>query len=371
MIMVFCMLFGCESKTIIKERTLIPCDDCHQDAEMGDDWIPIWCDEFDGELVDLDKWNMEDSYWPNGDTNGELQYYSPNNIFVEDGKLIIEARKEVMSPRNFTSGRMNSKDKGDWLYGRAIVRAKMPLGAANWPGIWMLPTENIYGNWPHSGEIDIAEYFGWDTYKVHGYFHTSKYNWIKNNHIGGNLILSDTVEAFHNYEMIWEPGRINLFVDEEPLATYTYTASNEQNVNYSSPWPFDQKFHMVLNLAISEFGGMTNIDEVSFPTRFEIDYVRYYQRDYPYIDVEVPKPIQTIYKGQSIYKSLIYWDIPEDDYEIEYYEIYINDVLHGTSPVNSFIIKGLFPKIIYRLQVVAVDFAGHKSEFQTPMEYSY
>lgn len=351
----------------VPEGTLFPCEDCHAEAEIGDDWIPIWCDEFDGDSVDVNKWNFEDQPSP---WNEEVQYYSPNNIFTEDGKLIIEARKESLGGREYTSGRMHTQNKGDWLYGRVIVRAKMPTGRGSWPAIWMIPTDSVYGNWPLSGEIDIMEYVGYDQNKIHGNFHTSKYNWMKSNNIGTSVMVENVEERFIDYEMIWKPGSISLYVDGEFLVAYEYIASIEKNVPYHQAWPFDQKFYLVLNLALGGWGGVQGIDDEAFPMRYEIDYVRVYQRDYPYIDSQAPAPIDTVIMGESIFKSMIYWDVPDDDYGIEYYEIFINNNLHGTSTVNSFLVSGLFSRTKYCLSVVAVDFAGHKSE-PVPIEFSY
>lgn len=348
------------------ERTLFQCENCYAASELDGDWIPVWCDEFDGDTLDLSRWNYADATLP----FDEVQYYSPNNIFIEDGKLIIEARKESFMDSEYTSGRINTKDKGDWLYGRIIVRAKMPPGIGTWAGIWMMTTDSVYGVWPNSGEIDIIEYVGFDQNRIHSTVHTGKYNWLKNTHTLYSMLLPSVEEVFVDYEMIWEPGSIKTFVNGEPLASFEYIPADNQNVEYHQAWPFDQKFYFILNLAIGGgWGGAQGIDDSIFPTRMEIDYVRFYQRDYPYLDRQIPKSIDTIYKGQVL-KALIYWDVPEDDYFIDYYEIYIDDNLFGTSSVNSFFFAGLFPRTTYCLQVVAVDFAGNKSK-PIDIEYSY
>ncbi|MDD3191913.1 MAG: glycoside hydrolase family 16 protein [Bacilli bacterium] len=350
------------------EKTLFPSSCCQAATDLGDGWVPVWCDEFEGETVDLTKWNLVDDVWRN---NEELQYYSPDNIFVEDGKLVIEARKETLSDKEYTSGRMNTQYKGDWLYGRVIVRAKMPSGRGTWPGIWMMPTESVYGEWPNSGEIDIMEYVGFDQNMCHGTVHTSKYNWTKNTHTMYSMLWPSVEEVFVNYEMVWEPGLIKLFVDGELLGSFAYIAENEQTTIYHQAWPFDQPFYFILNLAIGgPWAASEGIDDDAFPTRLEVDYVRVYQRDYPYVDRQAPNPIETIIQSQSMYKYMVYWDVPEDDYEIEYYEIYIDGELHQTSTVNSCFIKGLSPRTNYLLEVVAVDFAGNKS-LPTALDFSY
>ena len=368
------MLTGCEMpeeeddipKTY--ERTLFASDCCQAATDLGDGWVPVWCDEFDGETVDLDKWNVEEG---SGYPNNELQAYSSNNVFLEDGKLVLEARKENLYDMEYTSGRVNTQLKGDWLYGRMIIRAKMPHGRGTLPGFWMMPTEETYGAWPKSGEIDIMEYVGYDPNKIYGSFHTEKYNHLKGNQPTASLLWTMVEEVFVNYEMIWEPGSIQLFVDGEPLLSYSYVPEDNQNVPYHQAWPFDIPFFLLLCLSIGgNWGGLEGVDDNIFPTRTEIDYVRFYQRDYSYVDRDIPQSIDTIIKSTGMYKSMFYWDIPEEDYSINHYEIYIDGNLHGTTNVNSYLLTGHFPRTMYRLNVVAVDMAGNKSE-PIDIEYSY
>jgi beta-glucanase (GH16 family) len=271
----------------------------------------------------------------------------------------------------YTSGRLNTQLKGEWLYGRIVIRAKMPHGRGTLPGFWMMPAEETYGAWPKSGEIDIMEYVGYDPNKIYGSCHTEKYNHIKGNQPTDSLLWTMVEEVFVNYEMIWEPGSIQLFVDGEPLLSYSYVPEDNQSVPYNQAWPFDINFFFLICLSIGgNWGGVEGIDNDAFPTRLEVDYVRVYQRDYPYVDRQTPNQIETIIQSQGMYKYMVYWDVPEDDYAIEYYEIYIDGELHGTSPVNSYLVKGLSPRTNYLLEVVAVDFAGNKS-LPTALDFSY
>src|SRR3954464_10612678 len=133
----------------------------------------VWSDEFDGKSLDESKW--EAIVNGRGGGNKELQYYRKENARVENGMLIIEARKEKFTgpdgARDYTSARLRTKGKGDWKYGRIEVRAKLPKGQGIWPAIWMMPTDNRYGNWPNSGEIDIMELLGHEPQRVHGTLH--------------------------------------------------------------------------------------------------------------------------------------------------------------------------------------------------------
>jgi len=125
---------------------------------------PIWSDEFDGKSLDYSKWECEVNAFGGG--NQELQLYTdrPKNIRVESGKLIIEAHKDkpeiTGTSREYSSARIRTKQRGDWKYGRFDIRAKLPRGQGIWPAIWMLPTDDRYGTWASTGEIDIMEYKG-------------------------------------------------------------------------------------------------------------------------------------------------------------------------------------------------------------------
>jgi beta-glucanase (GH16 family) len=341
--------------------TIFPAVGCELATDLGDGWVPVWCDEFSGDTVDTTKWSVENTSWGGG--NQEVQYYSPNNITVEDGKLIIEARKETFMGKEYTSGRMNSRYKGDWLYGRVVARAKMPTGRGTWSAIWMLPTWNEYGTWPRSGEIDIMEYVGYDKNKIHGTIHTDKFNHNKGTQLGSSMLYPGVEDTFINYEMIWEPGSIKLYVDGESLVSFAYNPAVNQDVLYHQAWPFDQEFHLILNLAIGgTWGGVQGIDDLVFPTRMEVDYVRVYQKDHRFIDYEAPSQVTNVFKANNIIKNMIYWPVASDDAGVQYYEIYVDDRLHGTSRVNSFVVTGLLPNVTFRIGVVAVDFSGKKSE---------
>ena len=131
-------------------------------------WKLVWSDEFAGPEIDLSKWEFEVN--ANGGGNNELQYYTDRreNARIEDGRLVIEARKESFTgpagTREYTSARLRTQNKGDWKFGRFEIRAKLPRTQGLWPAIWMLPTDWKYGGWPRgrtarvSGEQSSA---GW------------------------------------------------------------------------------------------------------------------------------------------------------------------------------------------------------------------
>lgn len=243
----------------------------------ADDWKLVWSDEFDYKgLPDPKKWGYD--VGGRGWGNNELQYYTDaktDNARIEDGKLIIEARKEKAGSNNYTSARLVTKGKGDWTYGRFEVRAKLPSGRGTWPAIWMLPSKKSYSDrfWPDNGEIDIMEYVGSDPGVIHATTHTRAYNWPKNNQKTATFRVADAETAYHLYAMEWSAERIDIYIDE----TRIFSDRNE-GTGWEA-WPFDRDFHLILNLAIGgNWGGAKGVDDGIFPQRMEIDFVRVYQR---------------------------------------------------------------------------------------------
>jgi len=236
----------------------------------------VWSDEFDQPgAPDSAKWGY-DLGGANGWGNNELEYYTndPKNVRIEDGKLIIEAHQDSVEDKPFTSCRIVSKGKGDWLYGRVEARAKLPAaGKGTWPAIWMLPTDNAYGDWPNSGEIDIMEHVGFDPGVVHGTIHTEAYNHVKKTQKGGETMVPDAQEQFHIYAIDWTADKIDFFVDDKVY----YSVPRDPKDDHKG-WPFDKRFHLIMNLAVGgNWGGKEGVDESGWPRRMEVDYVRVYQ----------------------------------------------------------------------------------------------
>ncbi|MBK7379876.1 MAG: glycoside hydrolase family 16 protein [Ignavibacteriales bacterium] len=234
----------------------------------------VWNDEFTAANIDLTKWEHE----VNGDGGGnnELQYYTnlPTNSFIENGHLVIKAIYEDYQSRDFTSARMRTKYKGDWLYGRIEILAKIPAGRGTWPAIWMLPTDWEYGNWPSSGEIDIMEHVGYDPNVIHGSIHTLAYNHTIGTQKTALLTIPTAITSFHKYAIEWFEDHIDFFIDDTMYFTFT-----NENKGWQY-WPFDKRFHLILNLAVGgNWGGAEGIDVAAFPAQMEVDYVRVYKKD--------------------------------------------------------------------------------------------
>jgi beta-glucanase (GH16 family) len=238
-------------------------------------WKLVWSDEFDYTgLPDASKWNYD--VGGEGWGNDELEYYTKQrseNARVENGNLIIEARKEDFEGKKYTSARLVTKGKGDWKYGKVEVRAKLPKGIGSWPAIWMLGSGSPY-NWPDDGEIDIMEHVGFDPGVVHASVHCKKYNHIKHTQKTAVTNVPDFADAFHVYSMEWDESHISIFVDDKKYFTFT----NEHS-SYDA-WPFDNPQHLLLNIAVGGFwGGQKGVDDSIFPLKMLVDYVRVYQKN--------------------------------------------------------------------------------------------
>lgn len=243
------------------------------------DYQMVWSDEFDTDgLPDTKKWSYDiGDGCPNvcGWGNSELQYYTNHskNTRIENGHLIIEAHKENFENKKFTSARLVTKDKGDWLYGKFEIRAKLPTGLGTWPAIWMLPTDWEYGGWPRSGEIDIMEHVGYSRDSIFGTAHTYAYNHGIGTHKAGEIMLKDSETAFHTYTIEWTKDNIKWFIDDKEYFEF----KNEGKT--SSEWPFDKRFHLILNQAVGgNWGGKHGVDDAIYPQKMLVDYVRVYQR---------------------------------------------------------------------------------------------
>ena len=260
------------------------------------DWELVFEDNFDGEALDTSKWNIDEGDGcPDlcGWGNNELQTYSADNISVAGGVLRIEGRQEADS--SYTSGRLNTKGKFDFQYGRVEVSARIPSGQGTWPAIWLLHSDpTIYGPWPLSGEIDIMEAFNYGVGGNQATKSTTHYGLPipPFDGTGSTTDLSANADtSFHEYALEWERGRIRFFVDGQHFQTqivdeyWTYYPADADGLyDPFGPYtlgledaPFDQAFHLLLNFAIG--GNPVGAPDAStvFPQAMEVDYVRIYE----------------------------------------------------------------------------------------------
>ncbi|MDN7124161.1 glycoside hydrolase family 16 protein [Pseudidiomarina terrestris] len=282
------------------------------------DWQLVWSDEFSGSSVNENKWNFEVNCQGGGNQEQQCYTDSTDNAFVTDGTLkIVALPAEEGAEKPYTSARLNSKYKGDFTYGRIEVRAKMPFGQGSWPAVWMFPTDEVYGGWPKSGEIDIVEAVNLKTEDAEGNVESHVYGTLHygrdapNNSSSGKAYAlpgnANPADDFHTYTIEWQEGEIRWYVDG-----YLYQTQMASQVRYNSKgeaiglrhrgWfaeffnqatgeletvydaaPFDQRFHLIMNLAV---GGTwpentnnlgVNAEAFANGQTFEIDYVRVYE----------------------------------------------------------------------------------------------
>lgn len=255
----------------------------------------IWRDEFNGSKLDMSKWNYDTGYYLNDDPgtwgwgNYELEHYtdSEKNTYIENGKLNITAYEEPKSfPQDpnkyalYSSGKITTKDKFSFKYGRVDISAKLPKGNGIWPALWMLPNDDIYGVWASSGEIDIMEARGRLPGTTSGAVHFGG-QWPGNRHIGGEYAFPDnqTFDSdFHVYTLVWEEDNLKWYVDGTCFLKVTseqwYSMADPNNSNA----PFDQKFYLIMNLAMGGlFDGGLAPGSSDIPATMQVDYVRVYK----------------------------------------------------------------------------------------------
>lgn len=284
------------------------------DDMAAKDWTLVWSDEFDGAQIDPSKWGFDVDCWGGG--NDELQCYTgrKENAQIEDGVLRIIARKEAaagpaypasqllgaseekrkeLKAQPFTSARLTTRGKADWTYGRFEARARMPQGQGTWPAIWMLPTEEKYGAWAASGEIDIVEAANLGAKckkcrdkKKDYIFGTIHYGgvWPKNKYNGKEHTLPPSSDGYHTYAVEWTEGEIKWFVDDVLYHKLKSKKWRGGGVFSKLPKhaPFDQPFHLILNFAVGGHLAVDNdekgVDVSGYPKSLDIDWVRVYQR---------------------------------------------------------------------------------------------
>lgn len=265
-------------------------------------WNLTWSDEFDGTGNNLDSNNLDLSKWSYQEGNGaeynvagwgnsELEYYTRDNIKVEDGTLKIEAKKEEKGGQPYTSGRIwtMADDKVTALfsqkYGKFEAKIKMPGKEGSqglWPAFWMLPADTEYGSWPLSGEIDIMEARGREPDRVDGTIHFGQ-PYPNNQAIGDSYVWEEgkgSINDYHVYSLEWEPGELRWYVDGELYYTENnwYSLSDENPVDFAYPAPFDQEFYIILNLAVGgTYDGNLIPDDSVIPAEMLVDYVRAYE----------------------------------------------------------------------------------------------
>jgi beta-glucanase (GH16 family) len=245
---------------------------------VEDGWELVWQDDFDGDQLNRSNWTFDIGGWGWG--NGEAQYYTdrPENVRVENGLLVIEARQEKHKEKYYTSARLLTQGLQSFQYGRIESRIKVPPGAGFWPAFWMLgsdfqrdPGNPHDSNWPDVGEIDVMEYVGREPDLTIGTVHGPGYSGALG--LGGwNRQEFAIADDFHTYAIEWDYDGISWFFDGDKFFHLEREAVGDRE------WVFDQEFFILLNLAVGgQLAGPIGLD-TKFPSNVYVDYVRVYQK---------------------------------------------------------------------------------------------
>ncbi|NDW08729.1 family 16 glycosylhydrolase [Dysgonomonas sp. 520] len=235
----------------------------------------VWSDDFDGTALNTEKWRYETG--GNGWGNQELQYYTDrtDNVRLEDGYLIIEAKKENQGNNKYTSGRIITKGKAQFTYGKMEARISLPSGNGTWPAFWMLGTR---GGWPGCGEIDIMEHVGKEPTMISHALHTANRNGMNGKNWNSKDYFQGVEGSFHTYGVEWIEKEdrgfdcIKFFVDGVETATCF------QGIDNRADWPFNNEFFLILNVAIGgSWGGTVDDSIFDKPVQMKVDWVKVYQ----------------------------------------------------------------------------------------------
>lgn len=277
-------------KMLLLPLLLTGCNGKKEDTpKVPDGYKLFFEDNFDGEELNEEYWSYQtgDGTPNTGWGNQELEYYRKENVSVKDGKLYITAKRESYGGYDYTSARIRTTGKVFFKYGIVEARISLPAEKAMWPAFWMLPEEWKYGGWPDSGEIDIMEANGGSEYGTSCALHYSVSKGSDTYQTGYNNMKKrgeepSSITEFHVYKLDWQEDVISFYVDDRlileiPERTWS---SGTVNKDENPLAPFDQNFHILLNMAV----GGNYVKNVEPDADFEsadmvVDYVRVYTYD--------------------------------------------------------------------------------------------
>jgi len=319
---------------IVSLTSLVSCSDSGNNPSTDDiKWSLSWSDEFDEAVLSSENWNHETG--GHGWGNNESQFYTSReqNSYIEDEKLVIEARKESYQGSAYTSARLTTQYKTDIIYGRVEVRAKLPEGQGIWPAIWMMPSQSLYGGWPASGEIDIMELVGHDPGRIHGTIHfgaSYEDHGSRGNSttLGPGKVFSDD---YHDFSIEWEPGEIRWYLDDRLYASQNswYTA------DAAYPAPFDKHFFIIFNVAVGGNWPGYPDESTVFPQKMFVEYVRIYKHTgkSPLINITSPLESEQINLGSDVEITI---ESEDEDGTVEKTELICNGNLVAESLSKPF-----------------------------------
>lgn len=231
----------------------------------------VWQDEFEADQLS-DDYIFEIGTGSNGWGNNESQYYREENTRLEDGYLVIQAKKENFQGKEYTSSRIITEGKKEFKYGRFDIRARMPYGQGIWPAIWMLGSNFRQVGWPHCGEIDIMEMIGGQGRErtVHGTVHWQSNNGYANFGHSKNLSEGSLADKFHVFSIIWDENKIQWLIDNQPYGSIDTTPAHLDE--------FREEFFFIFNVAVGGNWPGYPDGSTEFPQEMWIDYVRVFQQ---------------------------------------------------------------------------------------------
>lgn len=268
---------------------------CKKDNTKLEGWNLVWNDEFNGKQLDTEKWGFQigtgSQYGLVGWGNNELQYYTKDNAYIENGSLVLEAKKEEKGGMHYTSSRIRTMAEDESplftkTYGRIEAKIKMPKGSGFWPAFWMLPATDAYSTWAASGELDIMEAKGRLPNRVYGTLHFGQPS--PGNRYSGSMYKfpdEEKIDGWHVYAVEWEPDSIKWLVDGNVYYEMSqwWSIGANQKEPYAYPAPYDKPFYILINFALGgNFDGDAVLDESLLPAKMYIDYVRVYDKEEGY-----------------------------------------------------------------------------------------
>jgi beta-glucanase (GH16 family) len=224
----------------------------------------VWADEFNGNGVDTTSWNYE--IGGEGWGNHEQEYYQAANATVSNGTLVITGKKEDVGKNHYTSTRMTTQGKHEFMYGRIEARIKIPVAQGFWPAFWMLGSNIKTVGWPKCGETDIMEHINTEE-RFYGTLH-----WDNNGHVMKGDTLASTPTGYHEYAIEWDANTIRWYLDAKQ-----YHEVNIAN-GVNSTEEFHQPFYILLNFALGGDWPGQVIDDSKLPANMYVDYVRVYKK---------------------------------------------------------------------------------------------
>ena len=268
------LVSGCASATLVPAPTPVPTVMPTPTAEWErPGWVMAWHDEFDGTALNRENWTFDTGGGGWGNQEWEAYTDRQENVRVENGMLVIEAREEpeLVKGRNYSSGRIKTQGLQSWKYGRIEARLKLPYGQGLWPAFWMLGDDFSKKGWPTAGEIDIMEHIGREPDKLYATVHAPGYS--GGDGVGTSMTTSaeSLKNDFHVYAIEWQENEIRWYFDDQEYFKLT-------PADVPDEWIFNHSFFILLNLAVGgRWPGYPN-DGTQFPQFFYVDYVRVYQK---------------------------------------------------------------------------------------------